>query len=85
MRSYPAYGELSHRGLDDMDQGEGSSAREHKRDPLDFALWKAHKPDEDTAWDSPWGPGRPGWHIECSAMAETLLGASSRSTAAGAT
>jgi cysteinyl-tRNA synthetase len=47
---------------------------EHKRDPLDFALWKGHKPDEDTAWPSPWGDGRPGWHIECSAMAEKLLG-----------
>ena len=45
-----------------------------KEDPRDFALWKAHKPDEDTAWDSPWGPGRPGWHIECSAMAEKHLG-----------
>ena len=45
-----------------------------KRDPLDFALWKAHKEGEDTCWDSPWGPGRPGWHIECSAMAEQLLG-----------
>jgi cysteinyl-tRNA synthetase len=46
----------------------------HKRDPIDFALWKATKPDEDTAWSSPWGDGRPGWHIECSAMAEKLLG-----------
>ncbi len=45
-----------------------------KEDPLDFALWKAHKPGEDTVWDSPWGPGRPGWHIECSAMAEQILG-----------
>ena len=57
-----------------MDQGEGVEGAEHKRDPLDFALWKAHKPGEDTAWESPWGPGRPGWHIECSAMAEELLG-----------
>ena len=57
-----------------MDQGEGVEGAERKRDPLDFALWKAHKPDEDTAWDSPWGRGRPGWHIECSAMAEALLG-----------
>ena len=45
-----------------------------KRDPLDFALWKAQKAGEDTAWDSPWGRGRPGWHIECSAMAEKILG-----------
>jgi cysteinyl-tRNA synthetase len=81
VRSYPAYGELSHRHVDDMDQGEGDSdpagragAGSSKRDPLDFALWKAQKPGEDTAWDAPWGRGRPGWHIECSAMAETLLG-----------
>src|SRR5204863_3391697 len=71
------YGERSHRRLDDMDKGEGETdpdSRDRKQDPLDFALWKANKPDEDTAWDSPWGRGRPGWHIECSAMAETLLG-----------
>ncbi len=74
VRSYPEYGELSHRNIDDMDQGEGLEGAERKRDPLDFALWKAQKPGEDTAWDSPWGPGRPGWHIECSAMAEELLG-----------
>jgi cysteinyl-tRNA synthetase len=74
VRSYPGYGEISHRKIDDMDQGEGGEGAERKRDPLDFALWKANKPDEDTAWDSPWGSGRPGWHIECSAMAETLLG-----------
>jgi cysteinyl-tRNA synthetase len=74
VRSYPYYGELSHQNLDAMDQGEGLEGVELKRDPLDFALWKAHKPTEDTAWDSPWGRGRPGWHIECSAMAETLLG-----------
>src|SRR4051794_7764096 len=74
VRSYPAYGALSHRRLGDMDQGEEVDARGLKRDPLDFALWKATKPEEDTAWDSPWGLGRPGWHIECSAMAEKLLG-----------
>jgi cysteinyl-tRNA synthetase len=74
VRSYPKYGELSHRDLDDMDQGEGVEGAERKRDPADFALWKAQKPAEDTAWDSPWGRGRPGWHIECSAMAEALLG-----------
>jgi cysteinyl-tRNA synthetase len=74
VRSYPAYGELSHRQVDDMDQGEGVEGASLKRDPLDFALWKAQKPGEDTAWDAPWGRGRPGWHIECSAMAETLLG-----------
>jgi cysteinyl-tRNA synthetase len=74
VRSDPDYGSLSHRRLDDMDQGEGVEGAERKEDPLDFALWKAHKPGEDTSWDSPWGPGRPGWHIECSAMAEGLLG-----------
>ncbi|MGB2709886.1 MAG: cysteine--tRNA ligase, partial [Conexibacter sp.] len=78
VRSYPAYGELSHRQVDDMDQGEGidgaGRAGPLKRDPLDFALWKAQKEGEDTAWDAPWGRGRPGWHIECSAMAQKLLG-----------
>jgi cysteinyl-tRNA synthetase len=74
VRSYPDYGELSHRQVDDMDQGEGVEGAQRKRDPLDFALWKAQKEGEDTAWDAPWGRGRPGWHIECSAMAETLLG-----------
>jgi cysteinyl-tRNA synthetase len=74
VRSYPAYGELSHRNVDEMDQGEGVEGASRKRDPLDFALWKAHKPGEDTVWEAPWGRGRPGWHIECSAMAEALLG-----------
>ncbi|HEY8582526.1 MAG TPA: cysteine--tRNA ligase, partial [Capillimicrobium sp.] len=74
VRSDPGYGGLSHRSVDDMDQGEGVEGADRKRDPLDFALWKAHKEGEDTAWDSPWGRGRPGWHIECSAMAEKLLG-----------
>jgi cysteinyl-tRNA synthetase len=74
VRSYPTYGELSHRDVDEMDQGEDVQGAARKRDPLDFALWKAHKPGEDTAWDAPWGRGRPGWHIECSAMAESLLG-----------
>jgi cysteinyl-tRNA synthetase len=77
VRSDPAYGELSHRRVDEMDQGEGVEGSDRKRDPLDFALWKGHKPDEDTSWASPWGRGRPGWHIECSAMAEQLLGLSS--------
>jgi cysteinyl-tRNA synthetase len=74
VRSYPEYGELSHRHLDELDQGEGVEGAERKRDPADFALWKARKEGEDTAWDAPWGRGRPGWHIECSAMAEELLG-----------
>ena len=75
VRSLPEYGALSHRDVDQMDQGEGIEGAERKADPLDFALWKAQKPMEDTAWDSPWGRGRPGWHIECSAMAEAVLGA----------
>ena len=74
VRTLPSYGELSRRDVDQMDQGEGIEGADLKEDPLDFALWKAQKPGEDTSWDSPWGPGRPGWHIECSAMAEELLG-----------
>ncbi len=74
VRSFPAYGRLSNRDPDAMDQGEEAGAADLKEDPLDFALWKAHKEGEDTEWQSPWGPGRPGWHIECSAMAEELLG-----------
>src|SRR4051794_14995888 len=74
VRADAGYGSLSHRSVDDMDQGEGLEGAERKRDPLDFALWKASKPGEDTSWDAPWGAGRPGWHIECSAMAEALLG-----------
>ena len=69
----PGYGKLSHRSLDGMRAGarvEESAAKEH---PMDFALWKAAKPGEP-AWDSPWGPGRPGWHIECSAMSLRYLG-----------
>src|SRR3712207_7379923 len=57
-----------------MDQGEGIEGADRKEDPLDFALWKANKPGEDTSSDRPWGPGRPGWHIECSAMALKYLG-----------
>jgi cysteinyl-tRNA synthetase len=69
--SYPAYGELSGAKLEDMVAQEPSDLKEDQRD---FALWKATKPHEDTSWPSPWGLGRPGWHIECSAMAEKLLG-----------
>jgi cysteinyl-tRNA synthetase len=68
------YGALSRRTLDAIDQGESLEGAERKDDPLDFALWKAHKPGEDSAWEAPWGRGRPGWHIECSAMSEGLLG-----------
>ena len=77
VRRDPDYGSLSHRPLEEMDQGEGDDAPAAgglKEDPLDFALWKAQKEGEDTAWDAPWGRGRPGWHIECSAMAEDALG-----------
>jgi cysteinyl-tRNA synthetase len=74
VRSFGAYGRLSNRRAEDMDQGEEAGEASRKEDPLDFALWKATKPGEDTSWDSPWGRGRPGWHIECSAMAEAELG-----------
>jgi len=74
VRSLPTYGDLSHRTVDEMDQGEGVEGAARKEDPLDFALWKGEKEDEDASWPSPWGRGRPGWHIECSAMAEALLG-----------
>ena len=76
VRSFDPYGKLSNRRPEDMDQGEDAGSASLKEDRLDFALWKAHKPDEDTSWDSPWGPGRPAWHIECSVMAEQELGAS---------
>jgi cysteinyl-tRNA synthetase len=76
VRSFDGYGKLSNRRAEDMDQGEEAGSASLKEDPLDFALWKAHKEGEDTCWDSPWGPGRPGWHIECSAMAEAELGPS---------
>jgi cysteinyl-tRNA synthetase len=75
VRSLPEYGALSHRDVDQMDQGEGVEGAALKEDPLDFALWKARKEMEDTWWPAPWGEGRPGWHIECSAMAEATLGA----------
>ncbi len=74
VRTLPEYGSLSRRDVDQMDQGEGVEGADRKEDPLDFALWKSHKEGEDTWWDSPWGRGRPGWHIECSAMAVELLG-----------
>jgi len=73
VRSYLHYGELSGRKLDDMRAGVRIEVGEAKRDPLDFTLWKATKPGEPS-WPSPWGAGRPGWHIECSAMAMKYLG-----------
>jgi cysteinyl-tRNA synthetase len=68
----PNYGQLSNRSVDDQ-QGEGGEAAAKKRSPGDFALWKSAK-DDEIGWDSPWGPGRPGWHIECSAMSHEILG-----------
>lgn len=70
---FPGYGKLSGKSLDDLRAGERVVIDPHKKDPLDFVLWKAAKPDEPQ-WDSPWGMGRPGWHIECSAMSEHYLG-----------
>jgi cysteinyl-tRNA synthetase len=72
VRAFPGYGKLSHRDIDDLLSGARIEVDERKADPLDFALWKAVKPGEPS-WDSPWGPGRPGWHIECSAMSSTYL------------
>jgi cysteinyl-tRNA synthetase len=71
VRAFPGYGRLSRRNPDDMADTDPGDLKE---DPLDFALWKGLKEGEDASWDSPWGPGRPGWHIECSAMAERELG-----------
>jgi cysteinyl-tRNA synthetase len=71
VRAFPDYGCLSGRRLDDMPDTDPGDLKE---DPLDFALWKGLKEGEDASWESPWGPGRPGWHIECSAMAERELG-----------
>lgn len=73
VRSFPKYGKLSGKVLDELEAGARVDVEEHKRDPLDFALWKAAKEDEPH-WVSPWGAGRPGWHIECSAMTHTCLG-----------
>ncbi|WP_300159178.1 cysteine--tRNA ligase [Solidesulfovibrio sp.] len=73
VRSFPGYGKLSGRDVEDMRAGARVAPGEEKEDPLDFALWKSSKPGEPV-WDSPFGPGRPGWHLECSAMSEKLLG-----------
>jgi cysteinyl-tRNA synthetase len=73
VRRWPRYGELSGRNVDELRSGVRIEVGESKRDPVDFTLWKGTKPGEP-AWDSPWGPGRPGWHIECSAMAIKYLG-----------
>ena len=73
VRKFPGYGKLSNRSLDDLRSGERIGVNEAKRDPLDFVLWKRAKEGEPS-WHSPWGAGRPGWHIECSAMAAATLG-----------
>ncbi len=75
VRSWPGYGKLSGQNIDDLENGARVDPTEEKRDPLDFALWKGQKPGEP-AWPSPWGMGRPGWHIECSAMSMAILGQS---------
>ena len=73
VRAFPAYGKLSGKSLDELRAGERVEVDPNKRDPMDFVLWKAAKPGEPH-WPSPWGPGRPGWHIECSVMSTHLLG-----------
>jgi len=76
VRQFPSYGKLSGKSIDELNAGERVAIGSGKRDPLDFVLWKSAKADEpsDTRWSSPWGEGRPGWHIECSAMSCALLG-----------
>ena len=73
VREFHGYGKLSGKSLDELRAGERVEVDVNKRDPLDFVLWKSAKPGEPL-WDSPWGKGRPGWHIECSAMSERYLG-----------
>ena len=73
VRSFPGYGKLSGRNIDELESGSRVDVDERKRDPLDFALWKSAKPGEPH-WPSPWGEGRPGWHLECSVMSERELG-----------
>lgn len=72
-KTFKEYGKLSHQPLDDLTAGARINVNEHKEDPMDFAVWKSAKPGEPS-WDSPWGKGRPGWHIECSAMVNKYLG-----------
>ncbi len=73
-RRFPEYGKLSKQNIDDLEAGARIEVGEIKQDPLDFALWKARKTEDEIAWESPWGMGRPGWHIECSAMSKKHLG-----------
>ena len=73
-RKFPGYGKLSGKNIDDLEAGARVDVNDIKEDPLDFALWKARKSEDEIAWESPWGMGRPGWHIECSAMSKKYLG-----------
>ena len=73
-RRFPGYGKLSGKNIDELESGFRVEVNDIKEDPLDFALWKARKSEDEIAWDSPWGMGRPGWHIECSAMSKKYLG-----------
>lgn len=73
-RSFENYGKLSKQNIEDLEAGARIEVGEKKKDPLDFALWKARKTEDEIAWDSPWGMGRPGWHIECSTMSKRYLG-----------
>lgn len=73
-RKFEGYGKLSHQIIDDLESGARIMIEEKKEDPLDFALWKARKEPDEIAWESPWGMGRPGWHIECSTMSRKYLG-----------
>jgi cysteinyl-tRNA synthetase len=75
VRSFPGYGKVSGKNIEELEEGARVEVDPRKKDPLDFALWKSAKPGEP-AWDSPWGPGRPGWHIECSVMSMKYLGES---------
>ena len=73
-RKFDGYGKLSKQNIDDLESGARIAIGEVKKDPLDFAVWKARKTEDEIAWESPWGMGRPGWHIECSAMSKKHLG-----------
>ena len=79
VRTFPEYGKLSNKNIDDLNPGSRIAEDGSKKDPLDFVLWKSSKPNEPS-WDSPWGPGRPGWHIECSVMSLENLGSILTST-----
>src|SRR5690606_16612584 len=72
--SWPEFGKLSNRQIEEQQAGAREDVREDKRHPADFALWKKAEPEHILRWDSPWGVGYPGWHIECSAMARKYLG-----------